>query len=358
MKYIIYQTTNLINNKIYIGQHKTKDPNIFDGYLGCGIKINMPSSYMNPCSPLQYAVKKYGVKNFKRTTLKIVDTLEEALKIEAELVDYDFLKRHDTYNAQLGGITGYKYLPVYQFTLEGKYIKTWNTMVEAAEFYNISHTAINNAVSFKGSCMRYYWAKTPTINIKEFLKTPEVKVFQYDSETGKFMQMYNSIKEAAFAIGVIPQTISNVIYTGYKIKNYYFSPTLLEEWKGKPKISLKGKTLYVYNLQGEYLTSLNNSAEIKNYFGIKTTNPITVSLRKETPYKTYQFSLEYKESLPSITKQYHQKRAVLVYTIDGKFVEELPTIAQTMEKYSRGVQKVLKGIQKQCRGYIFKYKEE
>lgn len=29
-----------------------------------------------------------------------------------------------------------------------------------------------------------------------------------------------------------------------------------------------------------------------------------------------------------------------------------------MEKYSRGVQKVLKGTQKQCRGYIFKYKEE
>ena len=60
MKYIVYQTTNLINNKIYIGQHKTKDPNIFDQYLGCGIKVNMPSSYENPCSPLQYAVKKDG----------------------------------------------------------------------------------------------------------------------------------------------------------------------------------------------------------------------------------------------------------------------------------------------------------
>ena len=57
MKYIVYQTTNLSNNKIYIGQHKTKDPNIFDQYLGCGIKVNMPSSYENPCSPLQYAVK-------------------------------------------------------------------------------------------------------------------------------------------------------------------------------------------------------------------------------------------------------------------------------------------------------------
>lgn len=358
MKYIIYQTTNLINNKIYIGQHKTKNPDIFDGYLGCGIKVNMPSSYMNPCSPLQYAVKKYGVKNFKRTTLKIVDTLEEALEIEAKLVDYEFLKRLDTYNAQLGGITGYKYLPINQFDLVGNYIKTWSTMAEAAEFYNVSHTAIMNAVNFKGSCMRYYWSKDSNINVKEFLKTPEVKVFQYNSETGKFVQMYNSVKEAAAIIGVIPQTISNAIHTGYKIKNYYFSTSLLEEWKGKPKVSLKGKILYVYNLQGDYLTSLKNGTEIKEYFGIKTTNPITVSIRKESPYKTYQFSLEYKESLPPITKQYHQKRAILVYTVDGKFIEELPTITKTMEKYSRGVQKVLKGTQKQCRGYIFKYKEE
>ena len=98
MKYIVYQTTNLINNKIYIGQHKTKDPNIFDQYLGCGIKVNMPSSYENPCSPLQYAVKKYGVKNFKRTTIAVFDTLEEALELEAKIVNYEFLKRKDTYN--------------------------------------------------------------------------------------------------------------------------------------------------------------------------------------------------------------------------------------------------------------------
>ena len=49
-KYIIYQTINLVNNKIYIGVHKT-NPTIFDGYIGNGVNINHPSTYMNPKYP-------------------------------------------------------------------------------------------------------------------------------------------------------------------------------------------------------------------------------------------------------------------------------------------------------------------
>ena len=35
MKYIVYQTINKINNKIYIEVHKTENPEVFDGYLEC-----------------------------------------------------------------------------------------------------------------------------------------------------------------------------------------------------------------------------------------------------------------------------------------------------------------------------------
>ena len=87
MKYIVYQTTNLKNNKIYIGVHKCLNPDIFDSYIGCGIKVNNPSSYMNPTTPLQHAVKKYGTSSFRRITLKVFDSLEEAFNLEKELVD-------------------------------------------------------------------------------------------------------------------------------------------------------------------------------------------------------------------------------------------------------------------------------
>jgi group I intron endonuclease len=51
--FIIYKTTNLINGKIYIGQHCTSAN---DGYLGSGKIINL-------------AIKKYGKRNFMRETI-------------------------------------------------------------------------------------------------------------------------------------------------------------------------------------------------------------------------------------------------------------------------------------------------
>lgn len=104
--YIVYQVTNIVNNKIYIGVHKTKNPDIFDGYIGGGMYVNNPSSYAKPNSPYQYAMKKYGPSKFKRTTLKVFETAEDAYNLEAEIVNKDFIKRTDTYNSQLGGFSG------------------------------------------------------------------------------------------------------------------------------------------------------------------------------------------------------------------------------------------------------------
>ena len=83
MKYIVYLTKNLKSkvgelNKIYIGVHGTQHENIFDGYIGCGVDIYRPASYLNPKTPFQWAVKKYGPKAFTRTTLQIFDNEEDA----------------------------------------------------------------------------------------------------------------------------------------------------------------------------------------------------------------------------------------------------------------------------------------
>ena len=137
MKYIVYQTVNKINNKIYIGVHKTETPEEFDGYLGNGIYIYRPSSYMHPKTYFQYAVKKYGIKNFIRTTLKIFDTEEEAYNMEAEIVTQEFLERDDTYNLVLGGRSTEQFMvKVYMYDLEGNFEMEFESVFAAAKHLN------------------------------------------------------------------------------------------------------------------------------------------------------------------------------------------------------------------------------
>ena len=62
MFYLIYKITNRINNKIYVGSHKTK--NIDDGYMGSGKYLNR-------------AYQKYGVENFSKEILFIFDNAKE-----------------------------------------------------------------------------------------------------------------------------------------------------------------------------------------------------------------------------------------------------------------------------------------
>lgn len=91
--YIIYKITNLINGKIYIGQHQTF--NLDDGYMGSSAILNS-------------AIKKYGIENFKKEILKECNTFDEMNRTEAEIVDKDFIARSDTYNVSVGGTFGWE----------------------------------------------------------------------------------------------------------------------------------------------------------------------------------------------------------------------------------------------------------
>lgn len=88
--YGIYKITNLVNGKMYIGQHVTSDIN--DDYMGSGLRI---------CA----AIKKYGRQNFKREWLMFCEDKEELDYIERVFVDQTWIDRSDTYNIALGGMS-------------------------------------------------------------------------------------------------------------------------------------------------------------------------------------------------------------------------------------------------------------
>lgn len=356
MKYIVYQTTNLKNNKIYIGVHKTIDSNKFDGYIGCGIRLNNPSSYMNPTTPLQYAVKKYGTSLFKRITIAEFDNLEEAFELETKLVNHNFINRNDTYNAKLGGQGGCSYyIKINQFDLKGNLLKTWNSIVEASEFYCISTTAIHNANKFKGSCKKYFWSTENKIHINEYSYLEGQTCYKYNSD-GKFIELYNSLVEASKDNNTSLQSIQRAVKGGYKVGEFYYSNELYDYYLGKPKISLKNKTIYIYDLNGKYLTSLHSGEEIKKYFDIKSTSSITTAIRTNRQYKNFQISLDYYDSLNPVEDKRNIKKIIEQYDLVGNLLNTYNSITEAVKIYGTGVQKVLKGQQQQCKGFIFKYK--
>jgi hypothetical protein len=91
--WILYQTTNVCNGKIYVGVHKLADTSRSKQYLGSGNSILS-------------AIKKYGRNSFSRETLAEFDCFENAYAAEAEMVTEEFIKRSDTYNISLGGWGG------------------------------------------------------------------------------------------------------------------------------------------------------------------------------------------------------------------------------------------------------------
>ena len=105
---VIYKTTNLVNDKIYIGQDKNNNPN----YLGSGKK-------------LKRAIKKYGKNNFLKEVIEICDS--EELLNEREIFWISYYKSTDRktgYNISDGSKEGDRRLGYNSLIKKGRY-KTW-----------------------------------------------------------------------------------------------------------------------------------------------------------------------------------------------------------------------------------------
>lgn len=88
----IYRTTNLINNKVYIGKHE---------------KSEYDSSYYGSGKILQQAIQKYGIENFSNEILFECDTIEELNSLEISTIkEYKEKYGKDCYNIAFGGDGG------------------------------------------------------------------------------------------------------------------------------------------------------------------------------------------------------------------------------------------------------------
>lgn len=363
MKYIVYLTTNLkskINgiNRIYCGVHQTEDPSIFDGYIGCGVYINQPSTYMYPKTPFQYAVKKYGTQSFKREILFIYDTEKEAYKKEEEIVNIDFIKQDHVYNACLGGISGKPYKTLYQFDLQGKLVKVWTLSKEAYEFYNIPIEKFEYAIHDKHPLVDSFWSTSPNIDVTEYSTkawgSPEV-TYLY-TKNGKLLKEFESRLDCAKFLEKTPTYISNAISRQCLVsKQYYVSNILTDEFKPKARIQYQKMTFYVYDEKNKFY-GIFTGKEVMSTINLHSWNRIRdIMVDNKGWYKTFYLSETQLESVPERRKNSSIK--VDIYDKYGNYIETLNTIKEVKEKYKVPASKI-KNIERGNRyfgDWIFKY---
>ena len=140
---IVYKTTNLINNKIYIGVDSNNDPK----YLGSG-KL------------LRKAIFKYGKQNFLKETLKEFSTPKEAFLYEKYLIDQlDAINSKNCYNIKPGGKGGHnnhdysgENNPMYGKSMKEILISKYG---EEEGLYRMKETRRKGAEAFKGQKINF-----------------------------------------------------------------------------------------------------------------------------------------------------------------------------------------------------------
>lgn len=372
--WIVYLTTNIVNNYIYIGVHKTLTPDKFDGYLGCGVNINKSRTYKHPKTKFQYAVKEFGPKNFIRKVLKIFEDDKSAYLLEGRLVNDQFLARPDVYNMIRGGIIANDGNPTqcYCYNLEGKFISEYISMQSAGDQIGCSANAIKYAIINKTPLNKYYWTNNyyESLDITEYkqnvntktielnntnpnAKPIKIHIYQY-SNLGEYEKEFDSLQDAANENNSSTTNITRGIKLGYLVNNKYFSKEKYEKFSLARFESIRKNKVYQYALDGTFLKEWENANKAKIALNIKS--DIGAAIKRGRTCGNYQWSIEKIDKMPDLTKINRSgiARKVAVYDLDGNLVETFNTVTECQKKYS-ACKHVLHGKREIGNGHTFKY---
>lgn len=354
MKYIVYLTTNKINNKIYVGVHKTEDPNIFDGYIGNSINIFKANPELkHPKIPFHKAVKKYGYNAFVRSTIQVFDSEEEALNLESLIVDENFIAREDTYNIALGGgLPPLRNKVIYQYSLNGDFIREWESLVAVSKEYNISSNNIGIAATYKRTSANHLWSfiKVDKLNIQEYhIYSAKIPIYLYDINKN-YIRSYESMSECFKDLNVNLSTVQRAVKLGNCVNDFYLSTVLSSKFI-TPIIPKVTGDIHQYDLDGNYIRSYTNKEEL----GIFKIGDINRSIKEDRTYKGYIWIRGEKlDKVPP--RKVNKIRKIGQYTMDGKLVKTFNTLREARAEFPN-VSKVLRGTANHCHNFKFKYLE-
>lgn len=258
--YVVYCHTNKINNKKYIGITKNS-PQERWGKNGNGYKQQI----------FYRAIEKYGWDNFDHEILYENLSKEDAEKYERKLIkEYKTNSPSFGYNVAQGGMltSEFSVKAIDQYDVFGNYIKTWDSLIEAANYYNISSSTISAAIrsaNHSSTAAGYAW----TYHGEPFKVSDTIQsrlIHQYTKD-GHFVKGYKSCITAAKELNLNPDAIYNCCkHITYTCGGYVWCYANEE-----PNFDIKEiqhVEIDQYDLDGNFIqsyTSINQAAQITGY---------------------------------------------------------------------------------------------
>lgn len=187
----IYKITNSVNNKLYIGQTRRTINERWKEHLYDAFSIK------NPCKfPLHCALRKYGKEAFSVEEIEQCDNDDLDTRERYWILYYH--SNEDGYNIDLGG-KGNKGHPVYQYALDGTFLREYETIKDARDAIGgrfINFNANDPTLTIGGYLWRRYKAeKIDGVDVRQHEKT----VHQYTMD-GEYIISYDSLVKAAQAV--------------------------------------------------------------------------------------------------------------------------------------------------------------
>lgn len=317
--YIVFKTTNLLSGKYYIGVHETDNPDVWDYYLGDSIYSNNPKTYIRRKTPLQRAVAVFGVKNFRRSTIKCFDNIEDALKLERMIKNPRFWQNSDVYNIEIPRMTN-----IYEFSLHGKKLRMWSTIEEISKYYNLDLDTVKLHVISRSPYKEKLWSLSQDNSIPK-----SNRIRQYTT-SGLYIRTFSNSKEASKILDIDRREINNAIYGKHKVCGYYF----LLEGEDIRNYPNRNRPVYQYTLNGEFVKQWSNSTEVKLTLKINK-GRLKRAMKNRKPVGGYYWDEVKYTNFFIDNPEVKCRKAIKVYqyTMDDKLVEEWESISKCRKKY-------------------------
>lgn len=209
---------------------------------------------------------------------------------------------------------------------------------------------------------------TGSYNIRTRSKKGERRIIQYD-KNGNFIKIWNSIKEISETLNIKYSTIQSAVSEKHFNSNCfwrYYEDNYPLKIDANVSIYTIGRSVYQYDLEGNFIKEWNKVIDITNNLGIDKSG-INSVCRKKNGYTYKGFQWRYKDEIidPSINigkarirKNIHK---IDQYSLNGEFIKTWDN-ARKASLYlgmrdGNNILRCCKGLQNQCNGYIWKYNE-